>query len=476
MAVNLVWFRNDLRVIDNSALYHACQDPDAQVIAIYVASPVQWQQHQLSARQAEFIYQHLKALQQQLKQLNIPLIYQQTATFTDSITTISHTCQQYGITDIFYNKQYQWNERQRDLQLDDCVANLPITVHAFDDALLFTPGRVLNGSDRMYQVFTPFRNRCCQLLQQQAITVYAKPKPRTTLPLVNELLANEQAIAPFSYARENIHLAVGEEQALTQLRRFCQEQVQLYLAQRDFPILDSTSHLSAYLTIGVLSPRQCFSRLQYENPEFMQQTQSGAFAWFSQLIWREFYNHLLYVYPKLSKNRAFIAWTERVQWRNSDDDFTAWKKGLTGYPIVDAAMRQLNQTGWMHNRLRMIVASFLVKDLLIDWRQGEAYFMSQLIDGDLALNNGGWQWAASTGTDAAPYFRIFNPTTQGQRFDKDGQFIRHYLPELQNVPTASIHEPHKWAKKQGVKLAYPEPIVEHAKAREFTLAAFNAAK
>ncbi len=196
----------------------------------------------------------------------------------------------------------------------------------------------------------------------------------------------------------------------------------------------------------------------------------------NELIWREFYRHLLTYYPALCKHRPFIAWTDRVCWNPAQKALIAWQKGETGYPIVDAAMRQLNETGWMHNRLRMIVASFLVKDLLIDWREGERYFMSQLVDGCLAANNGGWQWAASTGTDAAPYFRIFNPTTQGERFDKSGEFIRRWLPELAAVPEKAIHQPWVWADKQGRTLAYPRPIVDHAQARVATLAAYEAAK
>ncbi|WP_392559876.1 deoxyribodipyrimidine photo-lyase [Orbus mooreae] len=471
MATHLVWFRNDLRVIDNAALYHACQDPDAQVIAVYIATPTQWQQHAMSARQGWFIYQHLMQLQKSLKKINIPLIYHETATFSGSIELIRSICRQYKITDLFYNKQYQWNERQRDHAINAQLIDDNIHSHPFDDSVLFAPNQIINGSGKMYQVFTPFRNKCCEILQTRPIHVYPKPKVREQVAAIES-----NPIKPFSYVMQEADYAIGEESALAQLRTFCQESAQDYLQQRDFPILNSTSHLSAYLAVGVLSPRQCLARLTAENPNFMQATKSGAFGWFSQLIWREFYIHLLFIYPKLSKNSPFITWTERVQWRKNDHDLHAWQQGLTGFPIVDAAMRQLNQTGWMHNRLRMIVASFLVKDLLIDWHDGERYFMSQLIDGDLALNNGGWQWAASTGTDAAPYFRIFNPTTQSQRFDHDGQFIRQYLPELSNVPNEAIHEPHKWAKTQGIKLNYPEPIVEHAKARQYTLAAFNAAK
>ncbi|EAC1534127.1 deoxyribodipyrimidine photo-lyase, partial [Escherichia coli] len=256
------------------------------------------------------------------------------------------------------------------------------------------------------------------------------------------------------------------------LRQFCQNGAGEYEQQRDFPAVEGTSRLSASLATGGLSPRQCLHRLLAEQPQALD---GGAGSvWLSELIWREFYRHLMTYYPSLCKHRPFIAWTDRVQWQSNPAHLKAWQEGKTGYPIVDAAMRQLNSTGWMHNRLRMITASFLVKDLLIDWREGERYFMSQLIDGDLAANNGGWQWAASTGTDAAPYFRIFNPTTQGEKFDREGEFIRQWLPELRDVP--AVHEPWKWAEKTGVTLDYPQPIVDHKEARLRTLAAYEEAR
>jgi deoxyribodipyrimidine photo-lyase len=208
----------------------------------------------------------------------------------------------------------------------------------------------------------------------------------------------------------------------------------------------------------------------------LEKTDGGAFGWLNELVWREFYRHLIVAWPKLCKHKPFVEWTDNVRWRHAPEELQAWKDGKTGYPIVDAAMRQLNATGWMHNRLRMIVASFLVKDLLINWREGERYFMSQLLDGDLAANNGGWQWGASTGTDAAPYFRIFNPTTQGERFDKAGRFIKAWVPELADVPERDIHQPHRWAEKHQRVLDYPLPVIDHARARKDTLAAFEAAK
>ena len=263
---------------------------------------------------------------------------------------------------------------------------------------------------------------------------------------------------------------------MQRLRSFCREQVQDYQLQRDLPAVAGTSCLSPYLALGVLSPRQCFNRLLAECPALLENTDGGAFTWLNELIWREFYRHLLVAYPRLCRHRPFIDWTDGVIWNHSEQQLIAWQQGRTGYPIVDAAMRQLNETGWMHNRLRMISASFLVKDLLIDWRHGERYFMSQLLDGDLAANNGGWQWAASTGTDAAPYFRIFNPTTQGERFDSNGAFIRRWLPELAGVPDSDIHQPWRWAQRQQQHLDYPLPLVDHKLARLATLAAFEAAK
>ncbi|WP_392562390.1 deoxyribodipyrimidine photo-lyase [Orbus sturtevantii] len=472
MATHLVWFRNDLRVTDNSALYHACLDPDAKVMAIYIATPQQWQAHHMSAYQAWFIKQHLHQLQRNLAELNIGLLYHEVNTFNDSIAVIESVCQQYGVSDLFYNKQYQCNEVQRDKSVLGLPAMTNINCHTFDDSVFFAPGCITTGSGQMYQIYTPFRNKFYDHLQSTVINVHRKPAKR-----VQPAEIEPSKLQPFSYpTKASEYAPIGEQQAIKRLQLFCREHVDRYLNLRDLPSLTATSQLSAYLAIGVLSVRQCFARLQLEHPDFMQRQSGGAFGWFNQLIWREFYLHLLYVYPKLSKNQPFIAWTKRVQWRHNDADFSAWQQGLTGYPIVDAAMRQLNQTGWMHNRLRMIAASFLVKDLLINWRQGEDYFMSQLIDGDLALNNGGWQWAASTGNDAAPYFRIFNPTTQSKRFDIDGKFIRQYLPELAEVPDDAIHEPHKWAKKSNISLNYPEPIVEHASARLYTLAAYNAAK
>ncbi|KFB89517.1 deoxyribodipyrimidine photolyase [Serratia grimesii] len=472
MTTHLVWLRNDLRITDNKALYAACSDPDARVLAVFIATPQQWLQHEMAPRQAAFIHANLLLVQQALAERGIPLGYHQCDDFATSVDWLAAYCEQEQVDRLFYNRQYEINERDRDQQLEQCLAG-KVVCQRFDDSLLLPPGSVQTGGGEMYKVYTPFRKAFIQRLTESEVRSLPAPKMRAggALPIT----AVPEA---FNYppAEAMGDFPAGEEAALQRLRTFCREQVQDYLEQRDRPAIAGTSSLSPYLAIGVLSPRQCFNRLRAECPQVLENSDSGAFGWLNELIWREFYRHLMVAYPVLCRHRPFIDWTDRVRWRNNPELLQAWQQGVTGYPIVDAAMRQLNKTGWMHNRLRMISASFLVKDLLIDWRAGERYFMSQLVDGDLAANNGGWQWAASTGTDAAPYFRIFNPTTQGERFDPQGTFIRKWLPELADVPDNAIHQPHRWADQQQRVLDYPLPIVDHKQARLETLAAFEAAK
>ncbi|WP_127956538.1 deoxyribodipyrimidine photo-lyase [Serratia microhaemolytica] len=470
MTTHLVWFRNDLRITDNLALNAACSDATAQVIAVFIATPQQWRQHDMAPRQAAFIHAHLLSLQQALAERGIELYSHQSTTFSDAVHWLVQFCQQRQVSALFYNRQYEFNERQRDAALERALAG-QVHCQGFDDSLLLAPGTVTTANGEMYKVYTPFRRAFLQQLQLTAQAVLPAPAARATpLPL--------HPLPAFDYPQLPVgsEYPVGETAALQRLRHFCRERVARYAIDRDLPAVPGTSQLSAYLAIGVLSVRQCFNRLRLEWPDLLDNPQAGAFCWLNELIWREFYRHLLVAYPRLSQHRPFIGWTDNIRWRNDSAALAAWQQGRTGYPIVDAAMRQLNQTGWMHNRLRMICASFLVKDLLIDWRLGERYFMSQLIDGDLAANNGGWQWAASTGTDAAPYFRIFNPTTQGKRFDPAGTFIVQWLPELQQVPENERHQPQRWAQQQRRALDYPAPIVDHQQARLATLAAFEAAK
>ncbi|HEX4501383.1 MAG TPA: deoxyribodipyrimidine photo-lyase [Scandinavium sp.] len=470
MTTHLVWFRTDLRLHDNLALAAACRDRQAKVIALFIATPQQWQQHQMAPRQAAFLQTHLNALQSQLASKGIPLLFREVADFAASVGEIRQICEEHQVDRLFYNYQYEINERKRDVQVEKTLET--VICQGFDDSVMLAPGSVMTGNHQMYKVFTPFKNAYLKRLKEglpECVSAPALREPalaETALPAIS-LNYPQQPFDPELFAAD-------EKSAIARLRYFCQQQAHEYEDKRDFPAVEGTSRLSACLTLGVLSPRQCLHRLLTECPQALEGG-PGA-VWLNELIWREFYRHLMTFHPELCRHKPFISWTDKVKWNDDQNALMAWQQGKTGYPIVDAAMRQLNETGWMHNRLRMIVASFLVKDLLIDWREGEKYFISQLVDGDLAANNGGWQWAASTGTDAAPYFRIFNPTTQGERFDKTGAFIRHWLPELHAVPEKAIHEPWLWAEKEGRELEYPRPIVEHKQARLETLAAYEAAR
>ncbi|EUM06489.1 deoxyribodipyrimidine photo-lyase [Enterobacter ludwigii] len=468
MPTHLVWFRADLRVHDNLALAAACRSPEARVLAVFIATPGQWQQHAMAPRQAAYLSSHLNGLQCSLAEKGIPLIYKEVSDFSAQCQAVQAICEQYDVTHLFYNYQYEFNERQRDRQLEKILQD--VECQGFDDSVMLPPGSVMTGNHEMYKVFTPFKNAFIKRLKEALPECVAAPTVRGEA--ITEIPERE-----FDYPQQAFDetlFPATEKNAIAKLRQFCKAGAGDYDAHRDFPATEGTSRLSACLALGVLSPRQCLHRLLAEQPQALDGGPGSV--WLNELIWREFYRHLMTYHPDLCKHRPFIPWTDNVKWQHNESHLQAWQKGETGFPIVDAAMRQLNETGWMHNRLRMITASFLVKDLLIDWRVGERYFISQLIDGDLAANNGGWQWAASTGTDAAPYFRIFNPATQGQKFDADGEFIRRWLPALSSVPAKAIHDPWAWADKQGVKLDYPRPIVDHKQARVATLAAYEAAR
>ncbi|WP_038499457.1 deoxyribodipyrimidine photo-lyase [Candidatus Palibaumannia cicadellinicola] len=471
MNTSLVWLRKDLRIHDNKALYAACEDPVARVLTVFIATPKQWHKHNMSQRQAAFIFDHLYQLAQELFLRRIALHYHQCADFAEQIDWLLNFCKREKVNKLFYNYEYELNERERDQALERRMPK-QILCQGFDDSVLLPPGSVQTRNKEMFQVYTSFRNAFLHKLQESELACLPAPAVRQGQPV-----PVPSRIVPFSYPRMQLgdNYLIGEIASMSQLRTFCDQKIQYYRYNRDIPAVDATSRLSAWLTIGVLSPRQCYQKLRERYPLVLTQNKSGAFIWLNQLIWRDFYRHMMVAYPSLCRHQPFISWTQYITWQQDDVLFSAWCEGRTGYPIIDAAMRQLAVSGWINNRLRMITASFLVKDLLIDWRQGERYFMSQLIDGDFASNNGGWQWVASTGFDAAPYFRIFNPTLQGKLFDTHGTFIRQWLPELKVVPDNYLHQPHNWLKAQNITLNYPQPIVDHSKARKLTLTVYKAA-
>lgn len=471
----LFWFRNDLRVVDNTALFHACQT-DTPLFALYIITPKQWQQHHLAPIQADLIFRRLCFLKEQLSALNIPLIIKQRDGFDDVADCIAELVDELNIDKVFCNRQYAWNEVQRDLQVESRLALSAIPFRQFDDNCVLPPGSVTTKSGDYFKVFTPFRRAWLKIYLNDPSEVLPIPEVRKNMDgEMMDLVGRCSEQLQFSYPRTSSDAwHITDDDISVQLNDFCLLKAGIYKQNRDYPAQNGTSCLSPYLAIGAMSPRQCLAALKCHTGIFWENSESGAFTWWNELVWREFYHHLMAQVPRLSKNRAFHQWTEAIPWVNAPEQLKAWQLGRTGFPIVDAAMKQLLSTGWMHNRLRMIVACFLTKDLLIDWRFGDQWFIEHLIDGDFASNNGGWQWAASTGTDSQPYFRIFNPTLQGKRFDPQGSFIRAWLPQLRHVPDRFIHEPHLWTNE--AQLDYPKPVVDHRFARQRAMDIFSAAK
>ncbi|XKH00204.1 deoxyribodipyrimidine photo-lyase [Marinobacter nauticus] len=460
----LVWFRNDLRIADNPALTAACASGEP-VHACFLITPGQWQEHDWSAARVQFVLEHANAVARGLAQLGIPLHFQTGQRFDDSLDLLEELCRQHGIQQVHFNEEYGVNERRRDKQAHARLAKQGIESHKYRDQTVAPVGHILTQQNEPYSVFTPFSRRWRAWIEESQPSVY--PAPKAVGPAVKANQTNTRP-EPFTEAPEPL-VAIGEQAAHDQLEHFVAQKAARYKDNRDFPAMDGTSLLSPYLANGVLSGRQCLIAARQVGGGG-----KGIETWINEIAWRDFYIHILYHYPRVSMHRAFKPETEALKWNRPGENFEAWKDGRTGIPIVDAAMRQLKATGWMHNRLRMVTAMFLTKNLFIDWRFGEAWFMQNLVDGFLASNNGGWQWSASTGTDAAPYFRVFNPVTQSERFDPEGEFIRRWVPELAKLDNNRIHEP---GRKGGViPKGYPRPIVDLKESRKEAIARFQALK
>ncbi|PXX90205.1 deoxyribodipyrimidine photo-lyase [Marinobacter vulgaris] len=462
----LVWFRNDLRVADNAALTAACKHRQP-VRACFVVTPEQWREHDWSPARVRFVLDHANALSQELSRLGIPLSFITATTFSDSVEKLKDFCRSESIRDIHFNEEYGVNERRRDKTLKQALDAMNVAVNKYRDQTVAPVGSILTQQGEPYSVFTPFSRRWRSWIDAAAPTLYPIPEP---VGDVVKAASYDEPPEGFDTPPPRL-VKTGEDAAHHQLQEFLENRAGDYKNLRDLPSVDGTSLLSPYLANGVLSGRQCL--IAARQHQGMGGNQEGLATWTNEIAWRDFYINILYHYPRISMRRAFKPETEALQWNTPGENFEAWKTGNTGVPIVDAAMRQLNRTGWMHNRLRMITAMFLTKNLFIDWRLGEAYFMSKLVDGFLASNNGGWQWSASTGTDSAPYFRVFNPATQSQRFDPDGEFIREYVPELAKLDNKRIHQPWSGGVIPG---GYPRPIVDLKESRKEAIAKFQALK
>ena len=468
--MQLIWLRTDLRHDDNTALSAAAKrGPTA---AVYLISPEQWQAHDDAPCKVDFWLRNLRTLSDSLQQLNIPLLIRTAPTWDQASAVLLELCQQLDVQAVHVNEEYGINETRRDKEVAQSLEARGIEFHRYLDQLLFQPGSILTQSGSYFQVFSQFRRICYNRLHMTLPRIVARPDSQAPLNIVPDSIP--ESVSGFAAPSESLRALwpAGEKEAQQRLAQFADEQIHFYQDERDLPAKPGTSQLSTYLAAGVISPRQCLHAALHSNNGEFESGSPGVFTWITELLWREFYKHILVGYPRVSRHRAFRPETEYLPWRNAPDELAAWKLGRTGFPIIDAAIAQLLETGWMHNRLRMVVAMFLTKNLLIDWREGERFFMQHLIDGDLAANNGGWQWSSSTGTDSVPYFRIFNPLTQSERFDPEGRFIKHWLPQLADLNKKQVHNPASIGGLFGVA-NYPAPMVNLSQSRERALSAFK---
>jgi len=467
--MQLIWFRQDLRIHDHAALWHATQQ--GPCIALAVLSPEQWQLHQDARIKTDFYLRRLKYLKQQLQQLNIPLIILNIPLWENLAPEILNLCQTLKIESLHANIEVGVNELERDAQVQQLLQQQQIRVEFYHDRILFPLGSIRNQSNQAYQVYSAFKKKCYERLILDVPACYPEIEAQDPIQLSTKLPNVDLEKFSADYVVEHAaQLWPAEDRtALDLLDDFIEDKMAHYKTDRDLPAVDGTSRLSPYLNIGVISVRQCMQALFQDG--YFQIEDVGQQTWLDELLWREFYLQTLFDFPRVSKHQPFKQNTNKIQWRNAPEDLAAWQQGQTGIPIVDAGMRQMLATGWMHNRVRMITAMFLCKNLLIDWRLGESWFMQHLIDGDLAANNGGWQWCASTGMDAVPYFRIFNPVSQSLKFDPNGDYIREWVPELAHLDAKSIHEP--YAKNPDLELDYPKPIVDLKASRVRAIEAFK---
>jgi len=459
----LIWFRQDLRVRDHAALWHACQQGPS--IGLIILSPEQWKIHHDAPIKINFYLHQLQQLKKELEQLNIPLIIQVIPYWQDIADYICELTHQLHIENVYSNIEVGVNELKRDKTVQQALNQQNKELFLFHDRTIFPLRSIRNQSQQPYQVFGAFKKACYSKLDISGLPqCYPIPEKQTANPepdlnIKSLGLEDIEAFFDSSVSKDQEDLwPAGEDYALEQLDLFIEDHLSHYKSERDFPHVEGTSQLSPYLNLGILSIRQCLQALFRAEHGNFHLANEGQQTWLDELLWREFYQHILFDFPKVSKHYPFKQNMQNIKWKNNQAHLLAWQTGQTGIPIIDAGMRQLQKTGWMHNRVRMITAMFLCKNLLIDWRIGEQWFMQHLIDGDLAANNGGWQWCASTGTDAVPYFRIFNPIAQSKKFDPNGDYIRQWVDELAHLDNKMIHEP--YSTKTTLQLNYPKPIVD----------------
>ncbi len=460
-AKSLVWFRRDLRDFDHAALYHALKSSQQVYCAFVFDTAILDKLSNRHDRRVEFIWESIKALKTALQSNGGDLIVIH-GIAEDEIPKLAAKL---SVNAVFTNHDYEPAAIQRDARVAESLEQNHIAFYHFKDQVIFEKDEVLSLAGKPYSVFTPYKNMWLKKINDFYVQPY--PVERYLKNLAPPIDASQAAtlisLEEMGFLRTNLsqmRLPTGMAGGQQLFNDFL-DRISKYKEARDFPGVKGVSYLSVHLRFGTVSIRHLARTA-------MEIGGTGAEGWLNELIWRDFYFQILHHQPYIAEGRSFKPEFDQLNFPNDPELFKAWCEGKTGYPLVDAAMRQLNSTGFMHNRLRMVAASFLVKDLLIDWRWGERYFAEQLIDYDFSANNGGWQWAASTGCDAQPWFRIFNPVTQSERFDAQGKFIRKYVPELSRCNDKEIHAPWHMSvdRQQDLKIMigrdYPNPIVEHS--------------
>ena len=464
----IVWFRRDLRVHDHPALIAAVESFD-RVVPLFVLDPRLLHGRFASPVRTWFLLESLRELAGRLAAAGAPLLIRT----GDPADAVAAVCAEAGAHDIMVSRDYGPYGRARDARVARRLVASGVAFHPKRGVLVHEPDRLLTQDGRPFSVYSPFRRAWELLARRPVLPAPARLAGHDLDPGVVPRIADLR-LADADRSGPGLFPEPGESASRRRLEAWLARGVDGYASSRDrLDLDDGTSRLSADLHFGLLSPNEVVERALGPG--------DGRRVFVNELVWREFYAHVLFHRPAVLA-LSFRPEFDRIPWAGDGPAVEAWRTGTTGYPIVDAAMRQLAATGWMHNRARMIAATFLTKDLLVDWRIGEAHFMRYLVDGDVASNNGGWQWSASTGTDPQPYFRIFNPVSQGRRHDPDGAYVRRWVPELAAVPAAWIHAPWEMppevATACGVRLGieYPDRVVDHAEARVRALAAFGAAR
>ena len=458
----IFWHRRDLRVSDHLGLT-AARDQTSKIVGLFCFDPLILQRDDLAPARISYLLGCLASLEKGYAAIGGQLLFFQ----GQPLEIIPTLAEDLKAKAVYWSLDVEPYSRGRDDLIKEALKQKGIAYQTFWDQLLHSPGQVLSQSQTPYTVFTPFWKNWSQQYKEAPLPSVQNLERLTTEELNKIPSIPLPSSKDLGYIWDSpLILSPGEEPALKRLEDFCSHSLEQYKEQRNFPSIEGTSFLSPALKFGVIGTRKIWqAALEVYNSSRSDEVRENIITWQQELAWREFYQHCLYYFPQLAQG-PYRKEFKDFPWENNQEHFQAWREGQTGYPIVDAAMRQLNETGWMHNRCRMIVASFLTKDLICNWQWGEKYFMQRLVDGDIAANNGGWQWSASSGMDPKP-LRIFNPATQAQKFDPQGEYIRQWVPELRSLDTAQLLTG-KISPMERAYYNYPEPIVDHnQQQREF---------